>query len=554
MRRVAFRYGLTFQQAAMTLLVVLVLGIMVGAGRIFVDWRAMHVETRSNIGKVLALVEGSAAEAAYQLHPELARRLVDGLLVFDPVVHVELRTDFGRILALRAREPDAGSIAPGWGWLFEDASHYRLRLEYGVPGGEREDVGQLRLDLSPEMLARRFLHRVARDAVFELVRSLFISALVVAIFYFMITRPLLRLGRAIAEVDPDAPGDWLPPRLKGHGRDELGLLSEHLRRLLQSSQRGLDQRDLAQRELTLLNQELERRVEARTLELERALGDLERQKTEVERAFSELDLTHRHLALANQQLLESHRYARRIQTSMLPDSAVLGDAVHEIQVHWEPLHQVGGDWYWFARRGERCLLLLADCTGHGVPGAFITLVVAAALEHLLHHRGLAAPGLILQALDLEVRRRLRQQNPGAESDDGLDAAALCWEAGERQLRFASVGSIPLLAMVPGEPIEVIRGARGHLGYRSLAAPNVIAERSIQVGPGTTLYLMTDGVPDQMGGTPRRLLGRRKVAAWLEAHCELGLADQVAGLSRMLADYRRDEARRDDMTLIALRPI
>jgi len=552
-RQVAFRSGLTFKQAGVTLMAALLLGLLVGALQLFVDWRAMRDETAGNMRRLLVLVEGSAAEAAYQLNPELGRQLVQGLFVFDAIRDARLSDDFGKILAQQHRSGDPAVGAKRWAWLFEGVTRYRLPLYYPVPGGSTTRVGELRVELSPEVLSERFLRRITREAIFGLARSLFISALVVAIFYFMITRPLLRLARAISEVDPERPGRWVPPDLRTHAHDELGLLSEHLRVLLQSSQRGLDQRDVAQRELTALNQQLEQRVSARTAELERALGDLARQNIEVERAFSELDRTHQRLTQANHQLLESHRYARRIQRSMLPAPAVLGDAVREIHVHWEPLHEVGGDWYWIERCGDRCLILLADCTGHGVPGAFITLVVAAALERLLRDDCLAEPVAILKALDRDVRRRLRQQDPSSESDDGLDAAILLWDVGTRRLCFASAGGIPLLMLEPGEPVGVIRGSRGHLGYQSLSAPDRIVEHEIQIRPGATYYLMTDGITDQMGGVPPRLLGRRRVAEWLESHAELSLEAQASALCQMLAEYRGPESRRDDMTLIGVRP-
>lgn len=552
--RVPLLRGLTFQQATTTLLVVLVLGFLVGAIQLFLDWRAMRGEIQQNLSKTLALVEGSASEALYQLHPELGRQLVQGLFVFEMVQHVELRDNFGRILAEEEWSGPPSTSPDSWAWLFDDITRYSLPLRYAGHGGVFEEVGRLQVDLSAAVLAQRFLHQASHEALFGITRALAISILVVIIFYFMITRPLLRLSHAITQVDPSHPARWASPRLRGHGRDELGLIIDHLERLLRASQAGLDQRDQAQRQLTALTRDLEQRVQDRTQALEDALAELEREKDAVERAFSELDQTHRRLEDANHLVVESIRYARRIQTALLPDQGVLGDAVREIQVCWEPLNLVGGDWYWWERRGEHCLFLVADCTGHGVPGAFMTLLLASAAEQVLREQGLHDPAALLLELDRAVRTRLHQDRPEAESDDGFDAAILLWDAGQRTLRFASAGGIPLLAMDPTGRVETFRATRGHLGYRSLPAPATITEQRIPVLPGMVYYLMTDGFFDQMGGEPRRLLGRRRLVRWLESKAELGLEEQMQALREMLEDYRGEEQRRDDMTLIGLRLI
>jgi len=416
--RIPLRHSLTFKQAAVTLVVVLLLGLAVGTLELVLDWRARRVEVRENLERTLDLVEGSAAEALYQLNPDLGRRVVDGLMVFEPVRYVELRDDFGRVLASRELPSPVAGAFHHWPELFADVTDFSRTLRQAEPGGVWTEVGVLRVELSPERLTERFLQQAVRGIFFDIARAVAISLLVVILFYFMITRPLLRLAHAIAGVDPAHPGGWSAPGLRGHGRDELGLLLAHLCRLLDASQDGLDQRDQAQAELTRLTHALEQRVQERTQALAQALLDLETRKGEVEHAFEQLDWTHRRLSEANRRLLESHAYARRIQSAMLPDPSALGTDLGELRVHWEPLHQVGGDWYWLERRGDQCLILLADCTGHGVPGAFMTLVLASVTEQVLRETPVWEPARILADIDHRVRRRLRQDRTPASNDIG----------------------------------------------------------------------------------------------------------------------------------------
>ena len=233
---------------------------------------------------------------------------------------------------------------------------------------------------------------------------------------------------------------------------------------------------------------------------------------------------------------------------MLPSQGVLGDALDDLGIHWEPLHVVGGDYFWLERFGDQSLLLIFDCTGHGVPGAFMTLVVASALDRILHEQKLRAPGQILAALDAMVRARLRQDRADADSDDGLEAAACLWDMTRRTVTFSGAG-LPLFHGAPGEPLTEIRGDRAALGYCSLPSRGTFTDHVVRVASGHSFYLTTDGAHDQMGGAPRRLLGRRRLTALIALHRDRPMAEQVRLLSEALSDYRGDEPRRDDETVI-----
>lgn len=276
---------------------------------------------------------------------------------------------------------------------------------------------------------------------------------------------------------------------------------------------------------------------------------------EAKQLLQALERAHAELETANRQVIESIGYARRIQASVLPDPAALTPAGVDLAVLWEPLHLVGGDYYWLEEIDGLSVIVVADCTGHGVPGAFLTLIVATALDRLLHERGLRSPAAILAGLDAMVRTQLRQDGRGAESDDGLDCGICVWDPGHRSLRFAGAG-LSLTAIRDGA-VARVRGSRRGLGYpRTGREAPPEADSFVPVEPGTTFYLMTDGVTDQMGepapGQRPRLLGQRGVTERLAARAGEPLADQVAGLERDLAAYRGGQPRRDDMTLVAFR--
>lgn len=546
--------GLTFKQAAVTLAVVVLLGLLVNVVQIFVEWREMRAEVRAQVQQTFSLVSGSATEAAYQLHPELSHQLVEGLFGYDALESAVLRDNFGRVLA---QKTVGRTAVGGWGTdllegLFADVTGFSLPLRYTGGGTQGENVGQLDITLSPRVVAQKFISRVLFNGIASLIRDIAISTLVVLIFYFMITQPLLRLSSAIAKADPDRPGEWPAPPLKGHGNDELGLLRDTVDGLLKAFQHGLDQRNEVQQELVQLTQQLELRVLERTHDLKEAMAALAEEKAEAERAFAQLDRTHGELEKANRLVLESIQYARRIQSAMLPDKLALGDAVKEIYVWWEPLHVVGGDYFWLERFGNRSLLVLADCTGHGVPGAFITLVVASALDRILHEQKQLDPAQILRALDEMVRARLRQDRSDAESDDGLDAAVCLWDSDAQTLTFAGAG-MPLIYVQDGA-VHEIRGNKSSLAYNSTRQTRNFTNHLVEVKPGMAFYMLTDGVSDHMGGKPRRLFGRKRLASVLRANQGMPMPEQITAIRQALDAYRGEELRRDDTTLLGFRPL
>ena len=163
----------------------------------------------------------------------------------------------------------------------------------------------------------------------------------------------------------------------------------------------------------------------------------------------------------------------------------------------------------------------------------------------------ARPSDILEALDGLVRARLRQDRPGAGSDDGLDGAVCIYDPATATVTFAGART-PLLYGRGGSMHE-IRGDRRSLGYRTAWRRNRLIDHVVPVEPGMAFFLFTDGIPDHMGGHPSRLLGRKRLAAMIANARPGPLSEQLAALKTALDEYRGEEPRRDDMTLIGFIP-
>jgi serine phosphatase RsbU (regulator of sigma subunit) len=257
----------------------------------------------------------------------------------------------------------------------------------------------------------------------------------------------------------------------------------------------------------------------------------------------------RDVRAVNDLLLDSIHYAQRIQTSLLPDLGRLDGLVAEIGVIWTPRDIVGGDLYWTGAVGQQVVLVLADCTGHGVPGAFMTMIVASVLNRVLQESASLSPVEMLTALDRQVRSVLQQDRGKGSSDDGLDAAVVVYDRAKGRLAYAGA-RIPLIYRSP-DGLRLVEASRRSLGYRQHRAPAPLVGHDMAVAPGTVVYLASDGVADTVA-PDGRLFGRRRLLQLVDAQSGVAVSAQLDVIAARLADWRQTEQSRDDLTLLAAR--
>jgi len=261
------------------------------------------------------------------------------------------------------------------------------------------------------------------------------------------------------------------------------------------------------------------------------------------------------------QIQQSIAYASLIQRSMLAASrADLQAALPDHALLWEPRDLVGGDCYWF-RRTERGLKgAVLDCTGHGVPGAFMTIIALASLEEAFADGSSEEdPGLVLGRMSRAIKARLHQDAPerasvlspeqAGVSDDGLDGICFFLPAGGGELRLASA-HFPLLVLAAGasEP-AVVLGEAASVGYAETAPGQEWPSVRVGLEAGSLVVMASDGCTDQIGGPKRTAFGRRRMAALLSREGGRGAAAFVEAFRSEHEKWRGEEARRDDMMML-----
>lgn len=495
-------WSITSKQAIVTVAVVLALSLLGSLLELYFDWRDTREQVRGQVSQILDTVSGSAVEAAYQLSPDLAVQVVDGLLGYGIVASARLHDNFGDVLAQRRRY-GADNDHSGWQarLLFGDMAEFQRALVRPRPGGG-VPVGGLDITLSVQGVASGFYNRALINLAMGLARSLGIVALVVGIFYAMITRPLVRLSQVVARIDPNRPGALMMPALPGHGGDELGQLVNSLNAMLVAAQRGLDQRDHAQAENLRLGTELEvsRRIQQMVLP---TLGELER--------IPGLDLA----------------------------------------AYMEPATEVGGDYYDILQ-GEngRVRIGIGDVTGHGLESGVVMLMTQSAVRTLVTSDERDA----VRVLDI-LNRTIFHNTQRMGCDKNLTLALLDYRPGgdgsAGHLRVSGQHETVIVARADGR-VELVDTV--DLGLPLGLVDDIgsfVAETEIDLDAGDTVVLYTDGITEA-ADRHHNLYGLERLCETVRRHAA---EDATAIKDAVIADVKHHadgQPLYDDLTLIVMK--
>lgn len=269
----------------------------------------------------------------------------------------------------------------------------------------------------------------------------------------------------------------------------------------------------------------------------RAMSDLEAEKT--------------------RQLLSSIHYASLIQRSHLAESdRVLQSQLPGHGLLWEPRDVVGGDAYFFRDTPQGLVGCVFDCTGHGVPGAFMTLIVLSFLEQAVTVDSTQAldPGAVLGRMNRYIKRVLQQsgvQDGGdaKASNDGLDACLFILAPDRRSARCASAKLSLMVVHRAGGEVQTSDGQKAGIGYTDTPEDQVWTTRDLDLPLGSLVVIVTDGVTDQIGGPKAIAHGRRRLAAFMDQHRQCDGLEFARRFHEALTDWQGAQRRRDDVTLL-----
>lgn len=252
----------------------------------------------------------------------------------------------------------------------------------------------------------------------------------------------------------------------------------------------------------------------------------------------------------NRHITNSLRYAETIQDAVLPNDDDLANAFESYFVMYKPKDIVSGDFYWMKEVGDKIFVVVSDCTGHGVPGAFMSMIGISLLNEIVMVKGVYSPASILEDLHDEIHDALQQENSG--NQDGMDISICCIQKnGDDEFQITYAGAKQkILYTKQGEMLKVSGDKRG-IGGLSGRNHTPFTDKSWIMPKGEVLYMFSDGLIDQHSPSGKRM-GSPKFYKILEEHLHKPLKEQGLALEQELTGFQQYQHQRDDITVMGLK--
>ncbi|MGZ4055849.1 MAG: tetratricopeptide repeat protein [Bacteroidia bacterium] len=250
----------------------------------------------------------------------------------------------------------------------------------------------------------------------------------------------------------------------------------------------------------------------------------------------------------NKDITDSINYAKRIQDAILPDKELKYRIFPDAFVMLHPKDIVSGDFYWFSEKNGKRLISAVDCTGHGVPGAFMSMIGNAFLNEIVNEKGITEPGIILSELRTIVIKALKQTGAGGEQRDGMDISLLSFSA-DNTVEWAGANN-PLWLIRKGELIEYKPDKRPIGFFKGQGLP--FTNHKIQLEKGDSLYIFTDGYADQFGGPKGKKFKYTQLKEVLLSIQNLPMLKQEEFLMQKFKSWQGNLDQIDDVCIIGVR--
>jgi serine phosphatase RsbU (regulator of sigma subunit) len=294
----------------------------------------------------------------------------------------------------------------------------------------------------------------------------------------------------------------------------------------------------------LSEQNLEREREKQEL-LEKQNSELERMVIERTR---EVTFQKEEIEIKNKSITDNLNYARRIQSALLPDLHLIRKHLPDLSLVYFPKDIVSGDFYFFAHKNHHLVIAAGDCTGHGVSGAFMSMIGSSLLQQIVNERGVLDPSHILEQLNIAVIDTFRQTQ--SETNDGMDIALCVIDQKTNELHFA--GANRPLWLIRGELLQTYPPDKAPIGGLQMARDRSFHKTSINLLPGDTIYIFTDGYADQFGGDRGKKMMSAKFREFLITINNQTMEKQEDLLRKHFLDWKKDHEQVDDVLVIGFK--
>jgi serine phosphatase RsbU (regulator of sigma subunit) len=254
----------------------------------------------------------------------------------------------------------------------------------------------------------------------------------------------------------------------------------------------------------------------------------------------------------NRDIMDSINYARRIQTAILPSLDYINQYLPNFFVFYKPKDVLSGDFYWFSQLGNFSVVAAVDCTGHGIPGAIMSVIGYNLLGNIVNEQKIVEPSIILQELDARLIEILQRESKDADDymtlRDGMDMSLIVIDHKKRKLTFSGANR-PMYLIRDMQIIEYA-GSRAPIGD-TLVKRKEYSEIELPIQTGDRLYMFTDGIVDQFGGQQGRKYTAKRLKEFLIGIQHLPIGEQVERLEQEFQNWKNDNPQTDDICFLGL---
>ncbi len=302
-----------------------------------------------------------------------------------------------------------------------------------------------------------------------------------------------------------------------------------------------------QKHVKLLNeQKLE--ILEKNEELNMSQTEILAQRNEIEKQNYILENVNMELKQSNKKIVDSINYAQTIQKTILPYDYELKSFCNDYFILYKPCEIVSGDYYWYNKVGDIDVFAVADCTGHGVAGALMTMITNGILKKVIVEEKCSSPADALYNIHNEIVMSLKQNEDNYHNHDGMDIAIIYVDNKIRKFTYAGA-SIPLYVF-RNNNFEKIDCDKGSIGGTQRKQRSLFSNTELRIEDNTKIWFVTDGYLDQMSPAGKKI-GRSNFEQMLEKTQSMTMSEQKEYFEQIWINHKLDENQIDDMTLIGL---
>jgi serine phosphatase RsbU (regulator of sigma subunit) len=404
---------------------------------------------------------------------------------------------------------------------FDSKGHISTKI---VENGKTLDCDYIYLQRDESNLYEGTMLRIVTDrsdekeVIFdELMRLMLIfgiSLLLLSVVIYLraqsITKPIQQLAESAKKIEE---GD-IDIRAEVVGSNEITSLAHHFNAMMER--------------LANYYNELEQKVAERTEEVVAQKEEIERQKI---------------------SLTDSILYAKRIQNAMLPAESQMKHALNEYFLIFWPKDIVSGDFYWMSQKADKVFLTAVDCTGHGVPGAFMSMIGTSLLNKIVNEHEIYKPSEVLNHMKSGVVNALNKEGQAESTNDGMDMSFVSLDFKNKKLEFA--GANNPLYIIRGGDMLIFKGDKQPVGA-FVKDDEPFTNHEVDLKKGDMVYIFSDGYQDQFGGENKTKFMVGKFKKLLVEIGELTVEEQRDRLTRIHQEWRGTVGQVDDIVIIGIR--